>query len=83
MLSAVHRCSIQCKCYADVHIWARHIRANGGEIGQLKEVLKKKSECHAGKRLENRSVKTELNMSWTEVTKNINYFDQIFGHKMY
>ena len=74
MLSAVHRCNIHCKCYADVHIWARHIRKQGGEVSQLKEILKKKADCHAGKHLENRKIQTDLKMSWSEVTANINHF---------
>lgn len=74
MLTAVHRCSTTCKCYADVHIWARYIRKSGGHISELKDVLNKKQECHLGKRFGNREKFQECNMSWSEITKNINYF---------
>lgn len=74
MLSAVHRCSTACKCYADVHIWARHIRKQRGNGSQLKDVLDRKQNCHLGINIANRDQHQELTMSWTEITKNINYF---------
>jgi hypothetical protein len=74
MLTTVHRCSTTCKCYADVHIWARYIRKQRGERSRLADVLKRKQECHQGTRVENRQKHQELTMPWSEVTKNINYF---------
>lgn len=74
MLSVVHRCSTGCKCYADVHIWARHIRKQRGDFSQMEHVLKRKQECHDGKLAENRQKYQELTMPWSEVTKNVNYF---------
>ena len=74
MLAAVHRCSTTCKCYADVHILARSLRKRGGHVSELKNVLKKKQECHLDNRLKNREIPHELNMTWSEITKNINYF---------
>ena len=74
MLSVVHRCSVGCKCYADVHIWARHIRKQGGDLSQLRDILKRKKECHEGKRSDSRVKYQELTMPWTEVIKNVNYF---------
>lgn len=74
MLTAVHRCSTACKCYADVHIWARNIRKQRGDISQLKDVLERKRQCHQGTYVKNRHRHRELSMSWSEVTKNINYF---------
>ncbi len=74
MLTAVHRCSTACKCYADVHIWARHIRKQGGNVSQLKEVLARKRDCHLGVNLANREKHQELTMPWSEITQNINYF---------
>ena len=74
MLTTVHRCSTTCKCYADVHIWARYIRKQRGELSGLADVLKRKQECHQGTLVENRQKHQVLTMPWSEVTKNINYF---------
>ena len=73
MLTAVHRCSSACRCYADVHIWARNVRVHGGDKGRLKEALNTKALCHQGKHGNKRIGKT-LDMSWTEIIKNINHF---------
>lgn len=73
MLTTVHRCSTVCRCYADVHIWARNVRVHGGDKSSLKETLKAKALCHQGKHRNKLTGKT-LDMSWSEITKNINHF---------
>jgi len=74
MLAVVHRCSVFCKCYVNVHNSARQIRQKGGDFSQLKSVLREKQDCQLGKNVQNRDVREKAVLPWRTITKNIEYF---------
>lgn len=74
MLSKVYRCSPMCKCYSDIHVWAKHIRIQGGSLKPLQNLISKMETCDGPKDVPHSFIKV---LPWSEERANVDYFKQL------